>query len=649
MGDYMSNIVSELSFLELISKSFPNIQSAATEIINLKAILNLPKGTEHFISDHHGENEAFLNILKNASGVIREKIDMIFSDKLSDNHRKNLANLVYYPEEMLKFLKDNKRVNIEWYREVLNHLIELCCMVASKYSRSKVRKALPNDFSYIIDELLHADNNINKYEYNSQIIETIIDTDRAEAFIIAISKLIQRLSIDHLHIVGDIFDRGPRPDLIIDSLVNYHSLDIQLGNHDIVWIGAASGNEACIATVIRNSLRYNNFSVLEEGYGISLRPLINFAIENYYNDPCKQFEIKNANRNNDINLKIATKMHKAITIIQFKLEGQTILRHPEYDMNDRLLLESVFDGEIKVNGINYKLNDKKFNTINKDNPYELTDEETEVINTLKESFLNSEKLQKHISFLLKKGSMYKIYNDNLLYHGCIPCEENGEYSSVNIDGKLYKGKALFEKCDDIVKNSFFKKQNSDFIWYLWCGSKSPLYGRNKMATFENYFITDKKAAKEIKNQYYSLIDDKNFAIKILNDFGIKEENAHIVNGHIPIKTEKGESPIKADGKIFIIDGGLSKAYHKITGIAGYTLVYNSNGYKLIKHTPFTDVSEVIKSGFELHSTYTEIEHTVERRKVKNTDIGKKIEQQIEILKKLLNAYKLGIIKEKEVK
>lgn len=642
----MENIISELSYLELLSKSYPNIQSAATEIINLKAIINLPKGTEHFISDLHGENDAFLHILKNASGVIREKIDIIFGNELSENDRKSLANLVYYPEEMLEYLKANKKLNIEWYRTVLYRLIELCKMVASKYTRSKVRKALPYDFRYIIDELLHADNNIDKFEYNSQIIETIIDTERAEAFIIATSKLIQRLSIDHLHIVGDIFDRGPRPDLIIDSLINYHSLDIQWGNHDIVWIGAACGNEACIATVIRNSLRYNNFSVLEEGYGISLRPLTNFAIENYYNDPCKQFEIKNLDKsNNNINLKIATKMHKAITVIQLKLEGQTILRHPEYEMNDRLLLDKIYDGKIKIDQIEFNLIDKKFNTVNKDNPYELTNEEKEVINKLKESFLNSQKLKQHISFLLNKGSMYTIFNENLLYHGCVPCEENGEYCNVNINGEFYSGKSLFEKCESIVKNAFFEKQDSDFIWYLWCGSKSPLYGRNKMATFESYFVDDKNAAKEIKNHYYTLINKKDFAVRILKDFGIEETNSHIVNGHIPIKAEKGESPIKAEGKIFIIDGGLSKAYHKITGIAGYTLVYNSNGYKLIKHTPFSDISEVIKSGFELHSTYTEIERTEQRRKVKNTDKGKKLEQQIQMLQKLLIAYKNGLIKE----
>lgn len=644
-------MISELSYLELLSKTYSNIQSAATEIINLQAILNLPKGTEHFISDLHGENEAFLHILKNASGVIREKIDGLFEKTLSETERRTLANLVYYPEEQLDFLKKNNILCDKWFETVLYQLIELSRVVASKYTRSKVRKALPHDFRYIIDELIHTDDSNNKHEYYLQIIKTITSTDRAEAFIIATSRLIQRLCIDHLHIVGDIFDRGPRPDLIIDELIKYHSLDIQWGNHDIVWIGAACGNTACIANVVRNSLRYNNFAVLEEGYGISLRPLTNFAIENYYNDPCERFRVKNGDLKSDnMNMKIAAKMHKAITIIQLKLEAQTILRHPEYEMNDRLLLTNAGDGKVVIDGVKYSLCDKRFKTVDRNNPYELTDEEAEVMRLLENSFLHSKKLQNHIKFLLSKGSMYTVFNDNLLFHGCVPCDSNGEFCKVNVGGKYYSGKELFEYSEKTVRYCYYTKNvpedQSDYIWYLWCGSRSPLYGRQKMATFENYFIEDKSAAKETKNSYYSLINSKEFAERILKEFGIESGDAHIVNGHIPVRAEKGESPIKAEGKLFIIDGGLSKAYHQITGIAGYTLVYNSYGYKLIKHTPFSSVQEVIESGFELHSTFTTIELNEKRKLVKNTDNGRKMQEQISMLKKLLEAYKNGYVKEK---
>ncbi len=647
----VKNQISELQFLELLAKTYPNIQSAATEIINLQAILNLPKGTEHFISDLHGENEAFLHILKNASGVIREKIDGRFGDTLSETERRNLANLIYYPEEQLDYLSKNNALSEQWYEKTLYQLIELSRIVASKYTRSKVRKALPYDFRYIIDELIHIEDNENKHEYYLQIIRTIISTERSEAFIIATSKLIQRLCIDHLHIVGDIFDRGPRPDLIIDELIKYHSLDIQWGNHDIVWIGAACGNLACIANVVRNSLRYNNFAVLEEGYGISLRPLTNFAIENYYNDPCEYFKVKNADLNDDnLNMKIASKMHKAITVIQLKLEAQTILRHPEYQMNDRLVLDKIKNGKITLYGIEYTLRDNRFRTVNPENPFELTAEEKEVINLLQASFLQSKKLQKNIKFLLSKGSMYTIFNDNLLFHGCVPCENNGEFCSVSVNGSLVCGVELFNAFDKAVRECYYSKNTAenlnDIIWYLWCGSKSPLYGRDKMATFEGYFIEDKTAAHETKNSYYKFIDSKEFAVKLLNEFGIFKDDAHIVNGHIPVKAEKGESPIKAEGKLFIIDGGLSKAYHSITGIAGYTLVYNSYGYKLIKHTPFTSVEDVIESGFELHSTYTTVEHNERRKLVKNTDAGNQMQKQIDMLTKLLNAFKIGQIKEK---
>ncbi|NEZ47513.1 fructose-1,6-bisphosphatase [Clostridium niameyense] len=649
-------IKQNLRYLKLLSKQYPTISSASTEIINLQAILNLPKGTEHFISDVHGEYESFTHMLKNASGVIKRKIDDIFGNSLRENDKKNLATLIYYPEQKLELIQKSESNLEDWYKIILYRLIKLCQVVSAKYTRSKVRKSLPKDFAYIIEELLNEQaDRVDKHGYYNSIIQTIIDIDRASEFIVAISKVIQRLVVDRLHILGDIYDRGPGADIIIDALYKHHSIDIQWGNHDIVWMGAASGSEACIANVIRISLRYANLSTLEDGYGINLLPLATFAMDYYEDDECKGFKPRTIDKTlNDTDKKLLSKMHKAISIIQFKLEGQIIQRRPEFKMEKRLLLDKMDlqKNIVTVEGKTYKLNDTNFPTVDPKNPYELNKREKDLIEKLKNSFLNSEKLQRHIRFFYSHGSMYLTCNSNLLYHGCIPLNEDGSLKEVLICNETFKGKALLDKLDHCAREAFFFKEDPesklygmDMLWYLWCGPNSPLFGKTKMTTFERYFIDDKTTHKEEKNSYYNYRNDENMCNMIFKEFHLPTTDSHIINGHIPVKTKEGESPIKANGKLLVIDGGFCKAYQPQTGIAGYTLIYNSYGLLLTSHEPFDCIENAIVDGNDILSSTIILEHVSSRKRVADTDIGEHIKSQIHDLEMLLVAYRKGLIKE----
>ena len=645
--------MSELKYLELLSKNFRNIAETSTEIINLEAILNLPKGTEHFLSDIHGEYEAFTHVLRNGSGSIRQKIEDIFGETLDEVEKKELATLIYYPEAKYN-LEEKKNRNIEeWSKKNIYRLVKVCKHASTKYTRSKVRKAMPKDFEYIIQELLYERNEEeNKRDYVDAIIDTIISIKYTKDFMKAMGELIRRLAIDRLHVVGDIYDRGPAPHLIMDCLQEYHNVDIQWGNHDLLWIGAGIGNKACIANVIRICSRYNNHDILEEAYGINLLPLATFAMKYYGKDPCRNFRPKEGVDND-----LIAQMHKAISIIQFKVEGIFSERNPQFEMEDKELLKNIdyHKGTVTIGGKEYQLNDTHFPTVNPDNPLELTKEEVVLLNKLKNSFMNSEKLQRHLKFLLNKGSMYLKCNSNLLYHGCIPLDSEGELVEVNIDGISYKGKSYFDKIEAIIRESFFNRENNekdkrnrDFVWYLWCGKNSPLFGKDIMRTFERYFIDDKKIHKENKNPYYAFINEKETCVMILREFGLNPENSHIINGHVPVKVKEGESPVKADGKLFMIDGGFSKAYRKTTGIAGYTLVYNSYGIKIISLAPFESQEKAIKEGADILSSMVVFDEIREITKVKDTDIGKELQKQIDDLKKLLISYKTGLIKQKEI-
>lgn len=644
-------------YLELLSKTYKNIQEVSEEIINLQAILNLPKGSELFLSDIHGEYEAFIHILNNGSGIIKNKIEDIYKDSLTEKDRKELATLIYYPEEKLNLVKKEVEEIKEWYRIILYRLIEVTRAVSSKYTRSKVRKAMPKGFDYIIDELLHSQGeDKNKDNYYKQIIESIIDLNRADAFIVAISDLIKRMAIDHLHIIGDIYDRGPGAPIIMDKLMDFHSLDIQWGNHDILWMGAASGNEACIANVIRICSRYDNLATLEEGYGINIRPLSMFAIKTYEQDDCKNFFPRNKEitRYSNSDKIIISKIHKAISVIQFKLEGTLIKKHPEYKMKDRLFLDKIdyTKGTVEIGGKEYVLNDKNFPTIDPKNPYKLNAEEKEIVERLKSSFLHSEKLNTHINFLYSKGHMYQNFNQNVLFHGCIPMLENGEFEQVEILGKKFKGRELFEHIENVAHKAFFGDSNGinqeaiDYMWYFWCGPKSPLFGKDKAATFERYFLEEKELHKENKNPYYDQVNSEEICNKILENFGVDIEEGHIINGHIPVKVKNGESPIRAKGKLIVIDGGFSKAYQPTTGIAGYTLTYNSNGLVLAMNEPFESKQKAIEEGSDIKSEIILQENVKKRKSVKDTDIGTRLCKEIEELKKLLTAYREGILKEK---
>ncbi len=642
-------------YLERLSQLYPTIAKASTEIINFQAILNLPKGTEHFLTDIHGEYEAFAHVLKNGSGSVKRKIEEVFGNTLSNRDKRMLATLIYYPKEKMDIIKKTEPNMEDWYKITLYRLIEVCKSTASKYTREKVRKALPDDFAYVIEELITVrSDQIDKESYYNSIIKTIIDIGRAERFIIALSELIQRLIIDHLHIVGDIYDRGPGPHIIMDKLMEYHSVDIQWGNHDVLWMGAAAGQRGCIANVIRNCARYGNLDILEDGYGINLLPLATFALNTYGEDPCERFHLK-ANLNRSIKeLEMDVKMHKAIAIIQFKVEGQIINNNPEYHLEDRNLLHHIDyeKGTIELEGKTYELLDKNFPTIDPNDPYKLTDEEEDVMKRLEQAFLNCEKLQRHMVFLLNKGGLYKVYNNNLLYHGCVPLEEDGSLKEVKFYGKTYKGKAWYEFLESYVRKGFYavddaeKERGKDIMWYIWLNENSPLYGKTKMSTFERLFIEDKSTHEEVKNPYYSYLENEEVVDSILREFGLEGDDIHIINGHVPVKVKKGESPIKCGGKVLVIDGGFSKAYQSQTGIAGYTLVYNSYEIMLVAHEPFESAEAAILKETDIHSVRTVVERVVKRRMVADTDYGKHIKEQIDDLMVLLEAYRSGKISQR---
>ena len=652
-------IHSDLRYLELLSHNFPSIASASTEIINLEAILNLPKGTEHFLADLHGEYEAFQHVLRNASGAIKRKVNEIFGNTLREAEKKELCTLIYYPEQKLQLVKSQEKDLRDWYVITLNQLVRVCQNVSSKYTRSKVRKALPEDFSYIIQELLHENSmEPNKQDYINVIISTIIETHRADDFIVAMCKLIQQLTIDMLHILGDIFDRGPGPHVIMDTLCNYHNFDIQWGNHDILWMGAASGNDCCIANVLRLAMRYGNLSALEDGYGINLLPLATFAMEAYADDPCTIFNPKVDKTSctyNEKTLRLIAQMHKAISVIQFKLEAELINRHPEFEMEDRLLLHHIdFDRKVFVlDGKDYEMKDFFFPTLDPKNPYQLTEEEQDIVEKLHHSFVGSEKLRTHMHCLFRYGCMYNVCNSNLLFHASMPLNPDGTLKEVTILGKQYKGKALLDKVGHLIRIAYFSEENTekaqfarDYIWYLWCGKNSPAFDKSKMATFERYFLIDKETHKEIKGHYYALRNEEAVCDMILDEFGVEGEHRHIINGHVPVKAMSGEKPIKANGKLMVIDGGFSKAYQPETGIAGYTLVFHSRGFQLVQHEPFTSTQKAIEEGQDIKSTIQVVEMSMNRMRVKDTDKGRELKIQIKDLKKLLVAYRTGAIKEK---
>lgn len=614
-------------WMKLLKEKYPTKQAVCREIINLTAIINLPKGTEHFMSDIHGEYEAFLHIMNNCSGVIREKVRMLFSENLSVREQKEICTLIYYPREVMNRKRNLNELSEDWYRLMLNYLLEIAKTVSSKYTRSKVRKALPKEFGDIIDELLHfmPDEDDNQIRYHRQILDTIIGIENSEEFIVALAELIKRLAVDHLHIVGDIFDRGGDADKILDLLMEYHSLDIEWGNHDILWMGAACGNEASIATVVKNNMKYNNIQILESGYGISLRSLVLFGEKTY-----PELEVMEA-------------AQKALSIILFKLEGQTILRHPEYNMQDRLLLDKIdYENKTVVSQqMTYAMKDTDFPTVDREHPYELTEGEQKVIQDLKFSFLNSHRLQKHVDFLFEKGCMYKRYNENLLYHGCIPLDEQGNFDGIEIDGNTYMGREYLDYAERIVRKvrkGEAGQDGLDFMWYLWTGKKSPLCGRN-IKTFERTFIQDKTAWKEPTDPYYKFYHTEKICNMILREFGLFSPLSHIINGHTPVKTVEGEEPVRANGKLIVIDGGFSQAYHKTTGIAGYTLIYNSHGMRIKAHQPFESVEKVLEENKDIESTSTMFETEADRIMVGDTDEGKEIKEEIQMLKKLLEVYR----------
>lgn len=646
-------------YLKLLAEKFPNISAVATEIVNLEAILSLPKSTEHFLSDLHGESGAFIHMLKNASGVIRRKVDDIYGDTLSEAEKRALCAMIYYPDERLEYYHSLPDINLEEiYRTQLQQVIAVARAVTVKYTRSKVRKLLPKDFAYVIEELLHeSTSEPNRQSYYNAIIEAIINTGRAEDLLIAISYLIHSLAIDSLHIVGDIYDRGPRAYKIMEILCTYHDFDIQWGNHDIEWMGAAAGNLALIASVLRVSIRYANVETLEEDYSINLLPLANFAMHTYGDDPCSVFQTKDFENNPRLtrSADLMAKMHKAISIIQFKLEGQIIQRHPEYEMNDRLLLHLIDKerGAITIDGKEYALLDTNLPTLDPQNPYALSPEEQSLIDQLAHSFQRSEKLQKHLRCLYNHGSLYLVRNNCLLYHAAIPLNADGTFQEVMINGQRLKGKALMTQIDTEIRKAYYAPQGScvqtnalDYMWYLWCGPCSPLYNKDKMTTFERYFINDKQLIKEAKGAYYELANTYETCCNILREFGLDPAEAHIINGHIPVRTLEGESPLRANGLRLVIDGGFSKPYQKQTGIAGYTLIYNSHGMQLIEHEKFESRAQAVLSGADIHSRVQLVDKSEHRMLVRDTDRGKELVEQVNNLHKLLFAYQHGLIKEK---
>lgn len=638
-------------YLRMLAKEYPDIEAVSSEMINLGAMRSLPKGTEYFFSDLHGEYKAFLHLLKSASGMIRTKIETAFSKTMSVHEQEKLAALIYYPENQLKQLKKDGLLSNEWRKLTIYRLITVCQTVSAKYSRSKVRSKMPGGFAFIIDELLHVSEDINRDFYYEQIINSILDTGTGDAFIIDICTLIQVMCIDHLHIIGDIFDRGPRADIIMNELMKYSDIDIQWGNHDISWMGAASGNRALMANVLRIAISYNSFDLLEDGYGINLRALAVFAAETYACDPCSGFmpHVLDNNKYDPVDINLAAKMHKAIAVIQFKLEGQLIAKHPEYDMDNRAIFGSInlSDGSCTVDGVKYPLTDTCFPTVTPDDPLKLSDAEEALMNVIESSFRHSKLLQEHVKFLYSHGSMYKCFNNNLMFHGCVPMDSSGEFLKLTVDGAEYSGKELLERINDVCLHAYFGRPGSsekdnacDFMWYLWCGKNSPLYGKNKMAAFERYFIADHSVQTEIYTPYYELSKNPEICTKILKEFGLNSETAHIINGHVPVKIKDGESPVKADGKLFIIDGGISKAYQSKTGIAGYTLIYDSHSLNLAQHPPFSENYR------ENAPKVTVVEKMPERVNIADTDLGKQISEKLADLECLFAAYRSGEILER---
>lgn len=649
-----------MKYLQLLAQSFPNIPEASTEIINLQAILNLPKGTEHFVADIHGEYEAFLHILKNASGNIQRKVNELFGNLMRESDARELCTLIYYPDQKLELIKAAEENIDDWYHITIHNLVAVCRLVSSKYTRSKVRKALPRSFSYIIQELLHErTDDANKADYVNVIIDTIISTGRADDFIIAICNVIQRLSIDQLHILGDIFDRGPGAHIILDTLSRYHSWDIQWGNHDVLWMGAMAGNRACQCNVIRLSLRYANMTTLEEGYGINLMPLATFAMDTYGDDPCEEFipKISSADsaRVDEKSIRLAALMHKAITILQFKEEAAIIKRHAKWKMSDRLMLNYIdYDkGTITLNGKEYPLKSNSFPTIDPKHPNRLTPEEKQLMDKINHSFQVSEKLHKHIRLLLQHGCMYAVFNNNLLFHASIPLDEDGKLKEVEIiPGTTCSGKDLLYNIGMLIRSAFQTDSTPeernyaiDYFIYLWCGPDSPLFDKSKMATFERYFIDDKETHTEEKGNYFKLRDNEQIVDNILDAFDVVGDNRHIINGHVPVHVCNGENPVKANGKLMVIDGGFSQPYHKETGIAGYTLVYHSRGFVLVQHEPFTSTIDAIQKCSDIKSSTQIVEMSSHRMRVADTDIGRELKNQISDLQRLLYAYRHGYIKE----
>ena len=656
---YAARIEKDIRLLELLSQTFGNVSSAATEIINLEAILNLPKGTEHFVADIHGEHEAFAHILKNASGNIKRKVADLFGTTMRKDEIRELCSLIYYPEKKLEYIHEEEASLDDFYSTTLHRLVKVLQTVSAKYTRSKVRKALPKEFAYIIEELLHEVPSEKKAGYYNRVIETIISTNQADSFIIAICNVIQRLSIDRLHILGDIYDRGQGAHIILDTLLNYKDYDIQWGNHDALWMGAAAGNDCCIANVLRISLRYDNMATLEDGYGINLVPLATFAMETYGDDPCPIFEPKVPSGDSSLSLKsrrIIAKMHKAISVIQWKLEAALIARHPEWNMEGRNLLHLI-DMEKKVvliDGKEYPMPDVNFPTIDPADPYRLSDEEAELVEKLVHSFKISDKLKKHIGVFFSHGCMYNVCNGNLLFHASIPMNEDGTLKEVEVMGRRYKGKELLHNVGMLMRSAFnndtpadVRDYAVDYYFYIWCGPDSPLFDKSKMATFERYFLTDKAVRHEEKGHYYRLRLDPKICDLILDDFGVVGKHRHIINGHVPVKAGDGENPIKAEGKLMVIDGGFSKAYHNTTGIAGYTLVYHSRGLQLVQHEPSSSAEDAARNGTDIKSTTQVVELNADPVCVRDTDIGGELQGQIDELLELLYAYRHGIIKERK--
>ncbi len=647
----------EIRYLKSLAKQYPTIALAATEIINLQAILSLPKGTEHFITDIHGEYDQFRHIMKNGSGAIKRKIEEEFSNSLSIAEKKGMATLIYYPKLKLKQVREQEDNMADWYKVALYRLIRVCKNASSKYTRSKVRKALPKDFAYVIEELLTGRPDVSDQEaYYNEIINSVIRTGRAGELVVAFCNLIRRLVVDHLHVVGDIYDRGPYPNLIMDTLMKHHSVDIQWGNHDVLWMGAAAGNPACIANVIRISAKYGNLNTLEDGYGINLIPLAKFALTTYGQDPCEAFHLDYREDEYDVkDAALDQKMHKAIAVIQFKLEGQLIKRRPEFQMSHRLLLDKMDlgKGTVEVEGKTYPLQDTSFPTLDKEHPYDLSPEEAEVMERLVTAFANCGKLQEHIRFLYAKGSLYKVYNGNLLYHGCVPFNEDGSFKKVQVFGQAYSGKKLYDVLENYARKGYYsidpqeKEKGLDILWFIWQSANSPVFGKYKMTTFERYFIADKETHKEPKNPYYHLLEQEEAVNKILAEFGLFQEDSHIINGHVPVEAKRGESPVKCGGKLLVIDGGFSKAYQPKTGIAGYTLIYNSYGLLLAAHEPFESVEKAVQEGSDIHSHMMLVHHSNRRITVADTDIGEEIRENIEDLEKLLCAYREGSIVERQ--